>query len=87
MLFINIIKHFKSHSQCADTNLYLAHSRAEQTDPTRAPNILRQLSSVGAPLLPSSLQHCPLLTSLQTRASELKGLEPTSNQKTLISEK
>lgn len=82
LLFINIIKRCKSHGQCADTSLYLSHSRAEQTDPSRAPNTLGQLSSVGAPLLPSSLQHCPLLASLQIRASELKGLEPNSNQET-----
>ena len=73
------------HGQCADTNLYLSHSRAEQTDSIRAPKILGQLSSLGAPLLPSSLQHCPLLASLQIRASQLKGLD--SNQETLLSEK
>lgn len=53
----------------------------------RAPQVLGQLSLLGAPLLPSSLQYCPLLASLQIKASELKGLEPNSNQETLTSEK
>ena len=53
----------------------------------RAPQVLGQLSLLGAPLLPSSRQYRPLLASLQIRASELRGLEPNSRQETLTSEK